>query len=389
MWSQPLRRRVQQRCLSTTAHSKRSSSEVVLSTLAALSVTVALVAVPQKRPTENTAATQIHPSSLSLKFQATGDVATTQLHEREGTTPVMEVSEARRGEQEFTLGILSLASSLSFSLTPLQTSVRAVKGGRVTMEDEYVVADGGRFVAVFDGHGGGGVSRYLQKHLYPQVQRQLRHQEWEHEAAPPITQHVAALRQAYALVEDEVLKQDALQYQGSTAVAVWLHQGTLLSANVGDSRAILSRSGQAVDLTRDHKPNDEAEQARILQMGEEIEWDPWAKVHRVRHLSLSRAIGDRYAKPVVSAQVDIRHFPVTDQDEFYLLASDGLWDVMTSQEVVNFVQQKLLIEPDHVEDWEGYQKVLRRNMAKAVTKEALRRGSADNVCVLIVWLNKK
>jgi serine/threonine protein phosphatase PrpC len=41
-----------------------------------------------------------------------------------------------------------------------------MQGGRLYMEDDYVVRDGGRFVGVFDGHGGSGVSRYLRTHLY-------------------------------------------------------------------------------------------------------------------------------------------------------------------------------------------------------------------------------
>ena len=60
-----------------------------------------------------------------------------------------------------------------------QISVRAIKGGRVTMEDEYFVAEGGRFVAVFDGHGGGGVSQFLKRNLYQELLVQLRDKHWE------------------------------------------------------------------------------------------------------------------------------------------------------------------------------------------------------------------
>lgn len=285
-----------------------------------------------------------------------------------------------------------------------QISVRAVKGGRVTMEDEFYVAEGGRFAAVFDGHGGGGVSRLLKKRLYDLVGRHLKQWHWKLDevsaskvgSIPTVAAHVAALRSAFEEVEEDVLKDDTLGYQGSTAVAVLVHESdeghrTLLSANVGDSRAILSRQGRAVDLTRDHKPNHEREKARILSMGETIEWDNFSKVHRVRNLSLSRAIGDRYAKPTVSAEVEIKHYPVVDDgDEFFLLASDGLWDVMTSQDVVSFVHKKmekeLQREQVNKDDLEGYKLVLRRNMASFVAREALRRGTGDNVCVLMVWL---
>jgi protein phosphatase len=308
-----------------------------------------------------------------------------------------------------------------------QVSVRAIKGGRLSMEDEYFVGDGGRFVAVFDGHGGAGVSQYLRKHLYDAVKVHLQKCHWEEseledhtktqasalprqpppkttippqkstDKIPSVFSHAAALKAAFAQIDKDVLANESLSYQGSTAVAVVVHEGedghrTLLSANVGDSRAILSRRGRAVDLTRDHKPNDDKEKARILAMGETIEWDQYSKVHRVRNLSLSRAIGDRYAKPVVTGEAEIKHYPVVDDgDEFILLASDGLWDVMTSDEVVSFVHQRIKQELERddlaIEELKNYKLVLRRNMAKFVAREAIRRGSGDNVCVIMVWLN--
>ena len=264
------------------------------------------------------------------------------------------------------------------------------------MEDEFVVADGGRFCGVFDGHGGGNVSQYLKTHCYPKVCAKLDQSSQElGGTASSVSFSATALRAAFDELEEEIVSQDDWQYQGSTAVAVMVHedvlgQRTLLSANVGDSRAILSRGGTAVNLTRDHKPNDDREKNRILSMGETLEWDNVSKVHRVRNLSLSRALGDRYAKPVVSAQVDIQHYPVQeDTDEFVLLASDGLWDVMTSQDVVSYVHRRMERELEHVPpaDRPNAQLVMRRNMSKWVAREALRRGTADNVCVLMVWLN--
>jgi serine/threonine protein phosphatase PrpC len=220
-------------------------------------------------------------------------------------------------------------SSPRFSNTCVRAkiSVRAIKGGRVTMEDEYFVSKGGRFAAVFDGHGGGGVSQLLRNKLYEWVVLYLKQKHWEEDddednsimmvdpstvtaaaaatspasnntatavtnmdidsgisdKVPSISSYVAALRMAFSKAEADVLKKDALKYQGSTAVAVLLHeshddgggnggngggvaghQRTLVSANVGDSRAILSRRGRAIDLTRDHKPNEERKSSSFL-----------------------------------------------------------------------------------------------------------------------------
>ena len=296
---------------------------------------------------------------------------------------------------------------------PYLVSIGFEQGARWTMEDRYSIKTGGRFVGVFDGHGGDDVSTRLEDTLHTYYQKVLSSKHWEesdYEAAedppgrveskpksnlkkriPSIGSHVAALRGALEIVEADVIQEDHLVYQGSTAVVVVVHvaedgRRTVLSANVGDSRAILSRKGRAIDLTRDHKPNDEREKARIRAHGEDIEWDPYGEVYRVRDLSLSRVIGDRFAKPVVSDEAEIKRFPVhDDDDEFILLGSDGLFDVMESQEVVDFVHECLneikASSPDVPISY------ARQRMAKNVANEALERGTADNVCVIMVWLN--
>lgn len=286
---------------------------------------------------------------------------------------------------------------------PYEISIEALQGPRWTMEDAYSVENGGRFVAVFDGHGGNQVSSMLREQLYNLYQSQLYKMHWiernESEVAntiqqqriPSITSQEGAIRGALEEIERRVSKMEDLLYQGSTSVAVLVHvnekgERTLISANIGDSRAVLSRKGKAVELTRDHKPSDERERARIQAMGEEVEWDPYGQLYRVRDLSLSRAIGDFFAKPAVSSEAEIQNFPVSDEeDEFVVLASDGLWDVMSSQEVVDYIHQSLR---GSGQDNEEYIDIQESKIARRVANEALERGSADNVCVLVLWLRQ-
>eukprot|EP00590_Aulacoseira_subarctica_P009093 CAMPEP_0172414894 /NCGR_PEP_ID=MMETSP1064-20121228/1496_1 /TAXON_ID=202472 /ORGANISM="Aulacoseira subarctica , Strain CCAP 1002/5" /LENGTH=487 /DNA_ID=CAMNT_0013151757 /DNA_START=81 /DNA_END=1544 /DNA_ORIENTATION=+ len=294
-----------------------------------------------------------------------------------------------------------------------EVSVRALKGNRITMEDEYIVNDGGCFVAVFDGHGGSGVSRYLRETLHDRVKYFLGELKEDTEDSkeddekvketkrflkflrrqtpgPTIDKKIAALQSAFRSIDREVMMNDKFHYQGSTAVTVVVHEAEdgpkiLLAANIGDSRAVLSRKQSAVNLTRDHKPHLIAEKARIEAMGEKVEWDGY--VYRVRDLALSRAIGDRHAKPAVSGEVEINQCLLKDGDEFVVVASDGLWDVMTSQEAVDFVHSKLNSEndPEKSNDkaWN------RRHMSRFLAKEAMDRGTGDNVCVLILWLDEE
>lgn len=307
---------------------------------------------------------------------------------------------------------------------PYQVSKSAEQGVRWTMEDTYTVANGGHFAAVFDGHGGSGVSGMLRDHVHRLYSKALyqRHGEETQRSAlnemqvddddedeggssnstsstvPSIKSHISSIRGALKRIERESMRHDHFEYQGSTAVVVLVHVGdngerTLVSANIGDSRAILCRGRKAINLTRDHKPSDEREKARIRSMGEDVQWDPYGEIYRVKDLSLSRAIGDRFAKPVVSSEAEIECFPIDEEnDEFFLLGSDGLWDVMTSQEVVDFVHEMLECPTQSVKTKKG--KIVltpefrRRKMARFVAHEALERGSADNVCVILVWLKK-
>lgn len=283
-------------------------------------------------------------------------------------------------------------------------SVRALRGGRLSMEDTYCIHDGGRFAGVFDGHGGAMVSKFISETIYDKIKKNL--QEESTGAHPSIGALVKSISSAFDEIDDEVLSVDNLQYQGSTAVAVYVHEDegtkerTIISVNIGDSRAVLARGHRAIDLTRDHKPDDEHEKKRILAMGETIEWDEYCQVSRVKNLSLSRAIGDRFAKPVVSGEVEIQLFPLNnipiecgEEDDFIILGSDGLWDVMTSQNCVEFVTKRLNPSKAQARNMSkrelAHHKVSRRkNMSRCVANEAMRRGSCDNISAVIIWLNE-
>jgi protein phosphatase 1G len=134
---------------------------------------------------------------------------------------------------------------------------------------------------------------------------------------------------------------------GCTAVCAMVRNGDLIVANAGDSRCVLSRSGKAVALTQDHKPMDLEEYNRIIKAG------GFVADGRVNgSLNLSRALGDLEYKQskdlppeaqMVTAFPEIRCEKLQpDADEFLILACDGIWDVMTNQNAVDFVRERLL-----------------------------------------------
>jgi len=137
---------------------------------------------------------------------------------------------------------------------------------------------------------------------------------------------------------------------GCTAICVLVREGDIVAANAGDSRAVLCRAGQAVALSFDHKPASEVEKARIEAAGGYLEDTPGgARVNG--NLNLSRAIGDlEYKKrsdlppeqQIICSTPDVLTETRTPEDEFVILACDGVWDVLTNQEACDFVRERLL-----------------------------------------------
>lgn len=129
------------------------------------------------------------------------------------------------------------------------------------------------------------------------------------------------------------------------AVVVGGSNPSLIVANAGDSRAVLSRSGRAVPLTHDHKPHLPEEAQRIKLAGGAV-----TNGRVDGNLNLSRSLGDLAFKrdtclqpheQRISAFPDVRVCPLSSQDEFVIIACDGIWDCKTNQEAVNFVRDKI------------------------------------------------
>ncbi|XP_039270677.2 protein phosphatase 1G-like [Styela clava] len=133
---------------------------------------------------------------------------------------------------------------------------------------------------------------------------------------------------------------------GTTAVVAFLKGHELLVANAGDSRCVLSRNGVAVDMSEDHKPEDDSEIKRIKAAGGHVNMQG-----RVNGgLNLSRAIGDHCYKTnkaielenqMISAMPDIKKVNLQPGDDFMILACDGIWNVFSSQEVVDFIRVRI------------------------------------------------
>lgn len=130
---------------------------------------------------------------------------------------------------------------------------------------------------------------------------------------------------------------------GCTCCMCLVQRHSIIMANVGDSRVVLCQNGLAVPLSVDHKPNLPIERERIMRAGGTVEQQEFHghTIHRVNgNLNLSRSIGDldykrnprlTAAEQVITSSPDLVEKPREKNDEFLLIASDGIWDRISNQ----------------------------------------------------------
>ncbi|CAM6002940.1 unnamed protein product [Sphagnum balticum] len=178
---------------------------------------------------------------------------------------------------------------------------------------------------------------------------------------------------------------------GSTAVIAVIGSCQIIVGNCGDSRAVLSRGGVAIPLSVDHKPEREDEMARIEAAGGRVIY--WNGYRVLGVLAMSRAIGDRYLKPYVIAEPEVTCMKRTEDDECLVLASDGLWDVMSNDDVCDITRRALNCRRRSsvaaVTDWTAEEETPAAQTAALLTKLALAKGSSDNISVVVVDLKDR
>lgn len=151
---------------------------------------------------------------------------------------------------------------------------------------------------------------------------------------------------------------------------------SLLVANAGDCRAVLSRHGMAIEMSKDHRPCCDNERIRIESLGGFID-DGYLN----GQLGVTRALGDWHINGLkefggrvgpLSAEPELKLLTLTKDDEFLIIGSDGIWDVFRSQNAVDFIRRRLQEHNDA------------KLCCKEVVEEAMKRGAIDNLTVVII-----
>ncbi|KAE8658044.1 Protein phosphatase 2C 16 [Hibiscus syriacus] len=254
------------------------------------------------------------------------------------------------------------------------------------------------FFGVYDGHGGSQVANYCRDRLHSALSEQIEFAKecWSNGNATHSCHELwrKAFTNCFVKVDAEVEGQAghepvASETVGSTAVVALICSSHIVVANCGDSRAVLCRGKEPMALSVDHKPNREDEYERIEESGGKvIQWNG----HRVFGvLAMSRSIGDRYLKPWIIPEPEVMFVPRVKEDECLILASDGLWDVMTNQEACDLARRRILqwykkngatLTSERGETIDPAAQAA----AEYLSNRALQKGSKDNITVLVLDL---
>nr|ACG46288.1 protein Kinase-associated protein phosphatase [Zea mays] len=191
---------------------------------------------------------------------------------------------------------------------------------------------------IFDGHGGDGAAKAVSKILPENLGYILSHPETK-ERVQSCSDASDVLRYAFTLTEDAIDH----QYEGctGTALLIWFDQNKdcfAQCANLGDSACVMSVNGKTIDMTEDHRVASATERARIARTGQPLKDGEV----RLNGLNLARMFGDKFLKeqdsrfssePYLSQAVRITKACTA----FAVIASDGLWDVISTKRAVQLV----------------------------------------------------
>lgn len=232
----------------------------------------------------------------------------------------------------------------------------SMQGWRMNMEDAHISngeldSDASLF-AVFDGHGGAEVAKFCSKNFGRELKNLPEYKEGKYEAA---------LKRCFLLMDEQLVTPDGQKQlralaekdtsesnAGCTANVILIKDKKIYIANAGDSRSLLYKNGKVTRLSEDHKPDNEIERQRISNAGGFI------IDGRVNgNLNLSRAIGDlEYKKnpklkpeeQLISAMPDVKVIPMEADDTYILMGCDGVWEILSDDEICKFVKDRLASE---------------------------------------------
>ena len=243
---------------------------------------------------------------------------------------------------------------------------------RKYMEDDYTVVEdfadrrGSLYCGLYDGHGGRLAVDFVAKNLHGSIERELR-------SGPAGDAPLEAMRRGFLKCDRQLLQCGAMQVGTTVAVCLCLPgpsgQLELHAANAGDSRIVLISEHAPTRLSVDHVATDPVEVRRVQELGGRVVNQRVGSV-----LAVTRALGDHALKSGSGLTADPHCVAHTCgvADRFVLLASDGLWDILSDGDAHRIVLQHAHLAPSEI--------------AAKLVQAALDGGTRDNVSALVLRL---
>ena len=256
------------------------------------------------------------------------------------------------------------------------------------------------YMGVCDGHGiyGKEVSNFLINNLPQNLNKNIINNKIKYLSFESINNLSNIIINSFNQTNNELINNKNINtdLSGSTCVSILFTPRRLISINVGDSRCILGKFNgekwQSKNLSRDHKPSEEDEKNRIILNGGRVEQNRdefgngrgplriWLKDEEIPGLAISRTFGDEIAHKIgVTNEPEIEEYIFLSEDKFFILASDGLWEYISSEECVDLVKDYYIKN-----DIEGAINFLYKESSK---RWIMKEDVIDDITVIIAFMN--
>jgi serine/threonine protein phosphatase PrpC len=241
------------------------------------------------------------------------------------------------------------------------------------------------YFSIFDGHSGNEVALFLSKNLHKIISNQLNNLKLNN---PDINNNIeifndnviSLVKKSFEIADEEIIKDLSFNNEvGSTGTIILLYKiknsqniddysRYIICSNIGDSKGYILTRNNFIQITKEHKCNDMKEVERIKKMGGIV------FSNRVfGTLMLTRSFGDKEMKKYgVISSPDCYCHKIRDEDLYIVIASDGIWDSVCEEELMQMGGEKLSSD----------------DFSKNLVKLARDKGTRDNISCIVIKLNK-
>lgn len=254
----------------------------------------------------------------------------------------------------------------------LKISACSIQGYRESMEDYYNIITYRNFIGIglYDGHSGNAISKKLAREFVISLYKKIKYKTKRKKNYD--IKYINQIIYNFFIEYDNELRKLNFKNEGSTAVILLIINNNIYIANCGDSRCILYNGKELFIKTKDHKPNDPTEYARIIKTNHKVKED------RIDSLiNISRTFGDFTFKDngkhinAIIPNPSIYNSNI-DYCKFAVMISDGISNVITDKEICKYIDNRLYIG-DKLS-----------SICKNIINYCLYKNSCDNMSIVII-----